>query len=195
MSTKPDLATLQAMLANKAAGNRSFVASGDDAPPDTDDCPADDLHPGIKPAALRAKALQYLARRDHSHAELRQKLLPLAGNAQVVDELLEDFAARGWLSDSRFAEQWAHQRSQRYGMQRLRQELRQKGVDNEIIANTLEEMADSEEARARAVWQKRFGTPPADLKEKARQMRFLAARGFSLDVIYKIMDSTWDDEI
>lgn len=136
---------------------------------------------------LRARALLLLSRRDHARAELRQKLLPHTETPEEIEPLLDDFAARGWLSDTRFAEQWAHQRGQRYGAQRLKQELRMKGVCDETISATLDEISDSEEERARTVWQKKFDAPPANLNERAKQARFLASRGFSLDLVYKII--------
>lgn len=136
---------------------------------------------------LRARALQFLARRDHARAELQQKLRPHAETPEEIEALLDDFAARGWLSDARFAEQWAHQRGSRYGALRLKQELRMKGVGDETIATALEEIAESEETRARAVWQKKFGLPAASPAERARQARFLATRGFPLDIVYRIV--------
>lgn len=71
--------------------------------------------------------------------------------------------------------------------------MRQKGVAEETIAEAIEEIADSEEARARAVWQRKFGIPPVDINARAKQMRFLAARGFRLDVIYKVVGGDVDD--
>ena len=136
---------------------------------------------------LRSKALQFLARREYARAELQQKLQQYTETPEEIEPLLDDFAARGWLSDERFAEQWTHQRGQRYGSARLKQELRQKGVADETISDALEEIAGSEEARARNVWQKRFRAPPANINERAKQLRFLAARGFSFDVIYKVV--------
>src|SRR5690606_33403033 len=135
------------------------------------------------PTSLRQRALAHLARREHARAELRQKLLPHAdGDEAALDALLDEFAERGWLSDARFAEAWTHARGSRYGSQRLRAELRTKGVDDALIGEALAQVADSEEARAREVWRRKFGTPPHDARERARQLRFLAARGFPLDV-------------
>ncbi len=190
---KPDLDSLRQMLADKAAEkNRSLAvcepAASEDPPP------SPDTKSKARPASLRNKALQYLARRDYARAELYQKLLPIAENPADIDLLLDDFSARGWLSDSRFAAQWAHQRGNRYGARRLKQELRQKGVADETIAAALEGIAESEESRARAVWQKKFGSPPVDNREKARQLRFLAARGFPLAVIYKVIGASDDSD-
>ena len=74
----------------------------------------------------------------------------------------------------------------RYGNRRVAQELRQQGVDADAITAAMEQ-TEPEIDRARAVWQRKFGEAPADYKEKARQIRFLAARGFSFDVISKIL--------
>ncbi|GHD58047.1 recombination regulator RecX [Jeongeupia chitinilytica] len=143
---------------------------------------------------LRNRALAHLARREYARLELRQKLLPHAdGDEAALDAILDDLVARGWLSDERFAEQWAHFRSQRYGPQRLRAELRQKGVDDTLIDTALEGVADDEFAQARAQWQKKFGAPPQDAKERAKQARFLAGRGFSLDVVYRVIGGSDDD--
>ena len=144
---------------------------------------------------LRNKALQLLARREYARVELRQKLLPLTESPEELDALLDDLVERGWLSDARFTEQWVRYRSERYGPQRLKAELRQKGVADELIRETLSEAADDEEAQARALWLRKFGTPPAEQKERARQLRFLAGRGFSLSVIYKVVGGESNDDL
>jgi regulatory protein len=149
--------------------------------------------------SLRARALQYLARREYSRAELRGKLLPHvqaeADFEQVfnssghvnLDALLDDLAARGWLSDERAATQLVHAKRSRFGTQRITHELRQKGIAEELISAALPELKDSELAVAREVWKKKFGTVPQDEKEKAKQVRFLQSRGFSLDVVFKVL--------
>ena len=144
---------------------------------------------------MRARALQYLARREYSRAELRDKLLPHVQadadfeQAQPVDldALLDDFTARGWLSDERAATQLVHAKRNRFGTQRITHELRQKGIAEELISAALPELKESELAAAREVWKKKFGTAPQDEKEKAKQVRFLQSRGFSLDVAFKVL--------
>ena len=144
---------------------------------------------------MRARALQYLARREYSRAELRDKLLPHVQadadfeQAQPVDldALLDDFTARGWLSDERAATQLVHAKRNRFGTQRITHELRQKGIAEELISAALPELKESELAAAREVWKKKFGTAPQDEKEKAKQVRFLQSRGFSLDVVFKVL--------
>ncbi|GGP24656.1 recombination regulator RecX [Silvimonas amylolytica] len=145
-------------------------------------------------ARFRNRALALLSRREYSRAELRAKLRPHCPDAQILDELLDDFQQRKWLSDERFAEQWAHYRSQRYGTRRLVAELRQKGVSSDIISNTLENLETDEFTTARALWLRKFGQPPQDAKERAKQLRFLAARGFSTGVIYRVVGGEDDSD-
>lgn len=142
--------------------------------------------------SIRQRALGYLARREYTRQELKRKLAPHAEDKADVDALLEDFQKRGWLSEERFTEQLLHARRAKFGTQRIVQELRQKGVGEEAISAALPELKDSELETAKAVWEKKFGAPPADAKEKARQIRFLASRGFSQDVIWKVLRQ--DDE-
>lgn len=150
--------------------------------------------------SLRARALQYLARREYSRAELRGKLLPHVGadgdsslsqpeslQTEGLDALLDDLTARGWLSDARAAAQWLHAKRSRFGTGRISHELRQKGIPEELITNALPGLKESELDAARDVWQKKFGALPQDEKEKARQVRFLQSRGFGLDVIFKVL--------
>ena len=135
--------------------------------------------------SLRARALQYLARREYSRAELRVKLLPHAqadddteqaldplGQANL-DALLDDLTTRGWLSDVRAATQLVHAKRGRFGTQRITHELRQKGIAEELITAALPELKTSELEAAREVWKKKFGAAPQDEKEKAKQVRFL----------------------
>jgi len=151
--------------------------------------------------SLRTRALQYLARREYSRAELRGKLQPYAqadeefeqlsdsSGAADLDALLDDLTARGWLSDARAATQLLHARRSRFGMQRITHELRQKGIAEELISAALPALKESELEAARDVWQRKFGTLPQDDKEKARQMRFMQSRGFGFDVIFKVLRS------
>jgi regulatory protein len=71
----------------------------------------------------------------------------------------------------------------RAGSIKLAYDLRQRGVSDAIIDAVLSENRDSELERAREVWKKKFGAPPADMTEKARQIRFLQSRGFAPEVI------------
>ena len=141
---------------------------------------------------LRERALGLLARREHSRAELQRKLAPHTEDAQELTELLDDFTRRGWLSDARFAEALVHDKQAKFGTSRLAYELRQRGVEESVVRDQLAELKDSELERARQVWQSKFGVLPEDAKARAKQMRFLQSRGFSFEVIGKVMRGTSD---
>lgn len=144
--------------------------------------------------SLRGRALQALARREHSRAELKAKLLPRVVEDENLDALLDDLERRGWLSDARALEQTVRIRSARFGTQRIMHELRQKGISDELISSAIPQLKEGELEAARNVWQRKFASPPQDQKEKAKQIRFLQSRGFSMDIIYKMMKiSEFDD--
>ena len=136
--------------------------------------------------SLRERALTLLTRREHARAELARKLAPHAESSEELDRLLDELAARKLLSDSRYAEMRVTVRAGRYGNQRLRQELASAGVDDDTISAALEQ-TDDELSRAQSVWRKKFGTPATDAAERAKQMRFLAQRGFSMEIIRRVL--------
>lgn len=140
-----------------------------------------------KQPILREQALAYLARREHSRAELSRKLEQAGHPAEDIATLLDDFEARNWLSDRRYAESYVADHRTRSGPLKLSFELRQRGVAEDIIDAVLAETRDSELERAREIWRKKFGTPPANAQEKAKQMRFLQGRGFSLDTLRQLL--------
>lgn len=149
--------------------------------------------------SLRGRALQYLARREYSRAELRAKLLSYVVEPEDdfaaplpvdLDALLDDLTSRGWLSDARATTQLVHAKRKRFGTQRITHELRQRGISDELIEAELPALKESELEAARDVWQRKFGTLPQDAKEKAKQMRFLQSRGFSMESILKVMRTT-----
>ena len=142
---------------------------------------------------LRERALRHLARRDHSRAELARKLAA-HGSAAEIEAVLARMSELGLLSDCRFAEAFVRGRATRFGAARLRSELSRRGVDRTLIEDAIAgECATPELERARAVWRAKFGTPPADAREWARQARFLQTRGFAPDVIRKLLKEP-DDE-
>ncbi len=142
--------------------------------------------------SLRARALRALARREYSRAELRAKLMLHIIETDDVGALLDDLEKRGWLSDVRALEQNVRIRSARFGTQRIAHELKQKGFSDELISAAMPQLKQGELEAARAVWQRKFATPSPDQqkidqKEKAKQVRFLQSRGFSMDIIFKVM--------
>ncbi len=140
-----------------------------------------------QPLSLKARALGYLSRREHSRAELRRKLAPHAESAEEVDALLDWLEGENWLSNTRFAESVVHRRAGRYGTARLMQELKTHQLSEETLSEVKVQLQSTEAARAKALWDRRFGHPPADLAERAKQVRFMMARGFSRSVVSRII--------
>ena len=141
---------------------------------------------------LRERAMRLLARREHSRAELARKLGQSGFNACDIQPLLDEFEQKRWLSDRRFAESYVADHRSRAGAVKLAFDLRQRGVADNIIEAVLSDNRDSELERAQAVWQKKFGSAPTDMTEKARQMRFLQSRGFGTEVIRRVIHDAAD---
>ena len=137
--------------------------------------------------SLRERALNLLSRREHSRVELQRKLSAHTEDPQELIDLLDELAQRGWLSDARFAEALVHDKQAKFGTSRLAYELRERGVEESVIRDQLAELKDSELERAQQVWQSKFGTLPEDAKARAKQIRFLQSRGFSFEVIGKVL--------
>ncbi len=111
--------------------------------------------------------------------------------AALVDDLLDELQARQLLSSARFIESRVHVRSSRFGNQRIRSELAQHG--ERLDPETAQRLADSELARAQAVWLRKFHEATSDPSERARQARFLSARGFSPHVIRRVVRGAGGD--
>lgn len=161
------------------------------------------------PRSLKARALQYLAQREHSRLELRRKLLPharseveaaLAAAADApalraaapvdtapdrVEAVLDWLEAHAYLSQERFVESRVHARAARFGNLRIRQELKQHALA--LPAEMAQALRSSELERARAVRERKFGALPVDAAGRARQARFLMGRGFSPDTIHQAL--------
>lgn len=180
-------------------------------------------------ATLTERALRLLATREHSRFELRRKLLRRRASspkprenanetanerankkpnemakeqAQAeVDTVLDDLARRDLLSDVRFAEAFVRRGVDRgRGPIKIRADLRNRGVMEDIIDDTLTFPDEFWLRRAREVQAKRFGSDGAgaggdssdagalaNRSEWARRARFLASRGFASDIIYRTL--------
>ena len=158
------------------------------------------------PLSLKGRALQWLSQREHSHIELRRKLMRAARlrdeavaaeieaqeRGAEVDALLHWLTENNYLSETRFVESRIHARAARFGQRRIAHELSQHGTS--LDADTAERLRTSEFARAQALWTRRFGAEPAaDAALRAKQMRFLAGRGFASDVIRRVVRGADDD--
>jgi regulatory protein len=158
------------------------------------------------PLSLKGRALQWLSQREHSRIELRRKLMRAArlrdeaaaadvsagDRAAEVESLLDWLTEHRYLSEARFVESRVHARAARFGQRRIAQELSQHGAL--LDADTAERLRASEFARAQALWARRFGAEPAaDAALRAKQMRFLAGRGFASDVIRRVVKGGDED--
>lgn len=148
-----------------------------------------------QPRSLMARGIDALSRREYSRKELREKLvqaLEAGQSASEVDAVLDELESKKYLSNERYARSRVRMRSARYGNRRLAYELAMKGIDAEEVQEALQEAGDEFE-RAWAVWSRRYGNPPEDYKEKTRQARFLAARGFGFDMIERVFDKAREE--
>jgi regulatory protein len=164
-------------MGNRADDGFSTVPGGDDPP-------------GRGPArgpSLKARAVAYLSRREHSRQELRRKLSAWCDDPAAVEAVLDDLAREHWQSDQRYAQAYAHRAAARQGAQRILGALRQQGLADDQLDDLRDSLNATEADRARAVWARKFGQPPADPREYARQYRFMAGRGFSADCIRRLL--------
>jgi regulatory protein len=181
---------------------------------------------GPTPAALKSRALRWLAQRDHGRAELERKLVtharalarlaeqaaaasstepsetgePVFGGLEEpelrrrVELVLDQLASAGLLNEARMAEAMLNARAPRFGERRLRQTMQQRGLEPALVDASLASVRDTELERARALWLRRFDGPGATPAERVRQMRFLVGRGFSSEVIRRVLKGAVADD-
>ena len=140
---------------------------------------------------LRARALRLLARREHTGRELESKLSPHAGSSEDLKGLLAGLKQKNQLSEERFAEERARQLSRKYGAARIRQDLKAKGVSEELISRF--SSSENEMQKAKEILERKYRTPAASREEKAKRMRFLQSRGFSSEIIFKLLSARSGD--
>ena len=162
--------------------------------------------------SIKARALRLLSLREYSRKGLGQKLEesaqryaklsvkqgyeavipPCKPLALQIEEVLDDFEARGWLSDERFAESLVRRRSERFGVRKIQDELAQAGVDSTKTTALLRALKETEFQRAKDLWLRKFGELAQEQKERARQYRFLASKGFSSEVVSRVVGGRQD---
>ena len=141
--------------------------------------------------SITARAVNLLSRREHSQAELRTKLLKAEFELEDINSIIEKLTKADIQSDARFAENYLRYRSQRgYGSQKIRLELKERGVNTDTINTTFEQAEIDWFELAITVRHKRFGEQvPEDLKDRAKQQRFLQYRGFTHEQINESLNS------
>ena len=143
--------------------------------------------------SLRARAMDILSRQEISRVRLKRKLAPYAESEEELENVLDEFAERNWQSDQRYAEAYIHSKSRQHGSLRLKQALAQQGIDETVSREFMPDKT-RELQTAVAVLRKKFKQPAADLKDKQKQVRFLAYRGFDMDTIHAALKNSWDGD-
>ncbi|SFC29088.1 regulatory protein [Polaromonas sp. OV174] len=154
----------------------------------------------VKPAgragfglSLKGRALRYLAAREHSRAELERKLSVHEETPGQLAQVLDELQAKDFINEARVVESVINRRASRYGAARVRHELQGKGLGAEAVASAMDSLKATELERAREVWRKKFDGPAFDAAGRAKQMRFLVARGFGGEVIRRVVSQVDED--
>lgn len=134
------------------------------------------------------RALRLLARREYSRFELHARLSSDCTDPDEIDRLLDDFEVKGWISEQRWVDAVVRTRRGRFGSMKVLHELKAKGASEDGLTRAREALAVTEMDAARSVWRKKYAGAPANMSERARQARFLGSRGFSAEVVRKILD-------
>lgn len=142
---------------------------------------------GFATPSLKGRALRLLSGREHSRLELERKLAPFEEERGSLAAALDELQAKGFISEQRVLESVVNRRASKLGASRIKQELQAKGLDPQAVADAVQVLRTTEFDRARAVWQKKFGQAPQDADQRAKQMRFLASRGFGGDTIRRVV--------
>ena len=148
--------------------------------------------------SLKGRALRLLASREQSRSELEKKLKAHEETPGQLAQVLDELQAKDFISEARVVESVINRRQAKLGASRIRQELFSKGIDKEAVVEAMAGLKATELDRARGLWQRKFGAKSdgqtLDRAAQAKQMRFLAARGFSGDVIRRVLAGPDDDD-
>jgi len=137
--------------------------------------------------SLKGRALRLLSGREHSRFELEQKLKRFEQAPGTLERALDELQAKGFINEQRVIESVLHGRAAKLGSARIKQELQGKGLDRQAVSAALADLQASEHERAQEIWRKKFGALPTDAQAAAKQMRFLMSRGFSSEVIRRVV--------
>jgi regulatory protein len=147
-------------------------------------------------AIHRAKVQAYrlLAYRSQTTCEVRARLARKGYTGVVIDEVLRQLVAEGYIDDRKVAFDWARYRLQAkpVGRRRLAWELHRRGIPQELIEEAMREIyAELDEtALAYEVARRRLGLGPGPrtAQEHRRLARYLSARGFEADSIAAVLE-------
>ena len=140
--------------------------------------------------SLKGRALRLLAAREQSRSELEKKLKPFEETPGQIAQVLDELQAKDFISEARVIESVINRRQAKMGGSRIKRELQNKGLDADKVADAMNSLKSTELERAKEVWRKKFDSktdPDTSPAAKAKQMRFLAARGFGADAIRRVV--------
>ena len=139
---------------------------------------------------IRFAAMNMLARREHSRKELFSKLSTRFDQSEI-EEVLNQLVEENLQSDQRFLESFVSSRvTKGQGPMKISYDLKNKGVSSDLIDDEIDKYASEWMSIAREELVRKYGaTEPEDYKEKQKRQRFLAGRGFSNDVCYRLFKS------
>lgn len=149
------------------------------------------------PLSLQARALKFLSLREHSRAELARKLRRYSEDTSEIEAVLERLTAKDLLSEPRYAASLVRRHGTKFGRARIERELHAQGLDNALTEQALASLTrEQQQAQLQAVWRKKF-TPPLDAAARAKQSRFLLARGFDAELVHgwlrQVQSGNWGD--
>ena len=140
---------------------------------------------------LKKRALYYLGKREYSRLELHKKIKAFAQELELetqdIKAILNDLEGNNWLSDQRFTEQFILSKKNKYGVEKIRYELKVRGVADNIINTELVKIKTENYSLAKKIWAKKFDGAPKSLDERNKQIRFLQGRGIDIELIHQIL--------
>jgi regulatory protein len=143
--------------------------------------------------SLKGRALRYLAAREHSRVELERKLSAHEETPGQLAQVLDELQAKDFINEGRVVDSVVNRRAAKFGAARVKHELLGKGLGADAVAQAMLGLKATEVERARDIWRRKFDGPAPDAAGKAKQMRFLAARGFGSDAIRRAVSQEDQD--
>jgi regulatory protein len=144
---------------------------------------------------LRLTALAWLGRQEYYEAKFRQKLVKAEATEEQIELLTEEFVQNNWLSEQRYCEGFVRGRINKgHGKIRIRADARQKGLDQDTLTLAVDAVELDWFEQARSTYQKKFhDRPVVDIKDKAKRLRFMQYRGFSIEQVSYAMEQAVDE--
>jgi len=142
-----------------------------------------------KPVNLRAKALDFLSRRDYSYQELFNKLKKYSDDDNEIITILDEMVSKKFLNEERYIENFIHSKSKKFGSLKIKYLLNNNVKNSELVNQLYAEAQVDELQTASEQLSKKYRQPPSDNKERAKYIRFLLNRGFSMDIAIQAINN------